>query len=162
MRRRDRSGRVRAGHVIVATQLPFLDRGLFFAKAHPTTSYAIAAAVDAELGSPWDVHQRRPADAIGAVDAGRRWPPARDRRRRGTQARRRARHAPLATNGSRRSSPTASGSTRRVPLVDARLHPLSTSSPTSAVSDGATTASSPRPGFAKWGMTKGTLPRRSC
>ena len=38
--------RVRAGHVIVATQLPFLDRGLFFAKAHPTTSYAIAAAVD--------------------------------------------------------------------------------------------------------------------
>ena len=39
--------RVRAGHVIVATQLPFLDRGLFFAKAHPTTSYAIAAAVDA-------------------------------------------------------------------------------------------------------------------
>ena len=39
-------GRVRAGHVIVATQLPFLDRGLFFAKAHPTTSYAVAAAVD--------------------------------------------------------------------------------------------------------------------
>ena len=37
---------LRAGHVIVATQLPFLDRGLFFAKAHPTTSYAIAAAVD--------------------------------------------------------------------------------------------------------------------
>jgi nitrite reductase/ring-hydroxylating ferredoxin subunit len=32
--------------VIVATQLPFLDRGLFFAKAHPTTSYAIAAAVE--------------------------------------------------------------------------------------------------------------------
>ncbi len=25
----------------VATQLPFLDRGIFFAKAHPTTSYAI-------------------------------------------------------------------------------------------------------------------------
>jgi len=39
-------GRVRAARVIVATQLPFLDRGLFFAKAHPTTSYAIAAAVD--------------------------------------------------------------------------------------------------------------------
>jgi glycine/D-amino acid oxidase-like deaminating enzyme/nitrite reductase/ring-hydroxylating ferredoxin subunit len=38
--------RIRASHVIVATQLPFLDRGLFFAKAHPTTSYAIAAAVD--------------------------------------------------------------------------------------------------------------------
>lgn len=40
-------GRIRAGHVLVATQLPFLDRGLFFAKAHPTTSYAIAAGSDA-------------------------------------------------------------------------------------------------------------------
>jgi glycine/D-amino acid oxidase-like deaminating enzyme/nitrite reductase/ring-hydroxylating ferredoxin subunit len=39
-------GRVRARHVVVATQLPFLDRGLFFAKAHPTKSYAVAAAVD--------------------------------------------------------------------------------------------------------------------
>ena len=28
-------GVVRARHVVVATQLPFLDRGLFFAKAHP-------------------------------------------------------------------------------------------------------------------------------
>jgi glycine/D-amino acid oxidase-like deaminating enzyme/nitrite reductase/ring-hydroxylating ferredoxin subunit len=40
------SGRVRAAHVVVATQLPFLDRGLFFAKAHPVKSYAVAAAVD--------------------------------------------------------------------------------------------------------------------
>jgi glycine/D-amino acid oxidase-like deaminating enzyme/nitrite reductase/ring-hydroxylating ferredoxin subunit len=39
-------GRVRAGHVVVATQLPILDRGLFFAKAHPTKSYAVAATVD--------------------------------------------------------------------------------------------------------------------
>ena len=39
-------GRVRAGHVIVATQLPFLDRGLFFARAHPTKSYAVAAAIE--------------------------------------------------------------------------------------------------------------------
>jgi len=39
---------VRAGHVVVATQLPFLDRGLFFAKAHPMKSYAIAAEVDDE------------------------------------------------------------------------------------------------------------------
>jgi glycine/D-amino acid oxidase-like deaminating enzyme/nitrite reductase/ring-hydroxylating ferredoxin subunit len=40
-------GRVRAGHVVLATQMPFLDRGLFFAKAHPTKSYAVAATVDA-------------------------------------------------------------------------------------------------------------------
>jgi glycine/D-amino acid oxidase-like deaminating enzyme/nitrite reductase/ring-hydroxylating ferredoxin subunit len=41
-----REGRVRAGHVVVATQLPFLDRGFFFAKAHPPKSYAVAATVD--------------------------------------------------------------------------------------------------------------------
>jgi len=40
------SGRIRADHVIVATQLPFLDRGLFFAKAHPMKSYAVATAID--------------------------------------------------------------------------------------------------------------------
>jgi glycine/D-amino acid oxidase-like deaminating enzyme/nitrite reductase/ring-hydroxylating ferredoxin subunit len=39
-------GEIRARHVVVATQLPFLDRGLYFAKAHPTKSYAVAAAVD--------------------------------------------------------------------------------------------------------------------
>ena len=45
------SGSVRARHVVVATQLPFLDRGFFFAKAHPTKSYAVAASVaDAPRG----------------------------------------------------------------------------------------------------------------
>jgi len=40
------SGRIRARHVIVATQLPFLDRGLHFAKAHPMKSYAVAGSID--------------------------------------------------------------------------------------------------------------------
>jgi glycine/D-amino acid oxidase-like deaminating enzyme/nitrite reductase/ring-hydroxylating ferredoxin subunit len=40
-------GELRARHVVVATQLPFLDRGLYFAKAHPTKSYAVAAPIDA-------------------------------------------------------------------------------------------------------------------
>jgi glycine/D-amino acid oxidase-like deaminating enzyme/nitrite reductase/ring-hydroxylating ferredoxin subunit len=40
------SGRVLARHVVVATQLPFLDRGLFFAKAHPQKSFAVSAEVD--------------------------------------------------------------------------------------------------------------------
>lgn len=40
------SGSVRARHVVVATQLPFLDRGLFFAKAHPQKSYAVAAEAE--------------------------------------------------------------------------------------------------------------------
>lgn len=38
-------GAVRARHVVVATQLPFLDRGLFFSKAHPLQSHAVAAEV---------------------------------------------------------------------------------------------------------------------
>lgn len=40
-------GTVHARHVIIATQLPFLDRGLFFAKAHPQKSYAVAGRVEA-------------------------------------------------------------------------------------------------------------------
>jgi glycine/D-amino acid oxidase-like deaminating enzyme/nitrite reductase/ring-hydroxylating ferredoxin subunit len=41
------SGVIRAKQVVVATQMPFLDRGLFFARAHPGKSYAIAARLDA-------------------------------------------------------------------------------------------------------------------
>ena len=37
---------VRAAFVVVATQLPFLDRGAFFAKAHPEREYALAVALD--------------------------------------------------------------------------------------------------------------------
>jgi glycine/D-amino acid oxidase-like deaminating enzyme/nitrite reductase/ring-hydroxylating ferredoxin subunit len=39
-------GRVLAGDVVLATHLPFEDKGLFFAKAHPSRSYAVAAPVD--------------------------------------------------------------------------------------------------------------------
>lgn len=42
-------GEVRAGHVVVATLLPFLDRGGFFAKCHPTRSYAMAVRVAGEV-----------------------------------------------------------------------------------------------------------------
>lgn len=34
-------GRIAAEHVVLATHLPILDRGLFFAKTHPTRSYAM-------------------------------------------------------------------------------------------------------------------------
>ncbi len=36
-----------AGSVVVATHLPFLDRGLFFTKAHPHRSYVVASHMDA-------------------------------------------------------------------------------------------------------------------
>ena len=41
-------GSIRATHVVVATQMPFLHRGLLFAKAHPEKSYAVSARVDAD------------------------------------------------------------------------------------------------------------------
>ena len=44
-------GTLRARDVIVATHLPFLDRGLFFAKTYPHRSYAVAAAI-AEDSAP--------------------------------------------------------------------------------------------------------------
>jgi glycine/D-amino acid oxidase-like deaminating enzyme/nitrite reductase/ring-hydroxylating ferredoxin subunit len=37
---------VTAEQVVVATHLPFLDRGLFFARCHPERSYVVAAPVD--------------------------------------------------------------------------------------------------------------------
>jgi glycine/D-amino acid oxidase-like deaminating enzyme/nitrite reductase/ring-hydroxylating ferredoxin subunit len=42
------TGTVRASYVVIATQLPFTDRGLFFTKAHPLKSYAIAAPIAEE------------------------------------------------------------------------------------------------------------------
>jgi glycine/D-amino acid oxidase-like deaminating enzyme/nitrite reductase/ring-hydroxylating ferredoxin subunit len=37
--------RVRAGHVVVASHLSFLDRGLYFARCHPERSYVVAGHV---------------------------------------------------------------------------------------------------------------------
>lgn len=43
---RTSGGTIRANDVVFATHLPFLDRGLHFAKAHPQMSYAVAAPVE--------------------------------------------------------------------------------------------------------------------
>ena len=42
-------GVVRAEHVVVATQYPFVDRALLFPRVHPKRSYAIAGRVDGAL-----------------------------------------------------------------------------------------------------------------
>jgi glycine/D-amino acid oxidase-like deaminating enzyme/nitrite reductase/ring-hydroxylating ferredoxin subunit len=42
-------GDVVAADVVVATLLPFVDLGGFFAKAHPVSSYALAARIDGDL-----------------------------------------------------------------------------------------------------------------
>ena len=41
--------RVRAEHVVLATHLPILDRGLFFAKTHPMRSYALTARLKGDV-----------------------------------------------------------------------------------------------------------------
>jgi glycine/D-amino acid oxidase-like deaminating enzyme/nitrite reductase/ring-hydroxylating ferredoxin subunit len=40
---RTRRGTITAGHVVVATHFPFLDRGGYFARMHPERSYIVAA-----------------------------------------------------------------------------------------------------------------------
>jgi glycine/D-amino acid oxidase-like deaminating enzyme/nitrite reductase/ring-hydroxylating ferredoxin subunit len=45
-------GAVLATDVIVATNLPFLDRGLFFTKVHPKRSYAVAGYVTEGVSAP--------------------------------------------------------------------------------------------------------------
>ncbi|HET8951662.1 MAG TPA: FAD-dependent oxidoreductase [Solirubrobacteraceae bacterium] len=41
-------GRVKAGHVVLATHFPFLDRTLAFARVHPQRSYALACRIAGE------------------------------------------------------------------------------------------------------------------
>jgi glycine/D-amino acid oxidase-like deaminating enzyme/nitrite reductase/ring-hydroxylating ferredoxin subunit len=44
--RLENGGSLTAGHVIIATEMPLLDRGLFFARLRPQMSYAVAAPAD--------------------------------------------------------------------------------------------------------------------
>lgn len=49
-------GRITASDVIIATNMPFLDRGLFFTKVHPWRSYAVAGEVSGEVSAPEGMH----------------------------------------------------------------------------------------------------------
>jgi Rieske Fe-S protein len=57
-------GTIRAGHVVLATHLPFLDRGLFFAKAHPRKSYAIAARIQSQAPLGMYISVEQPTRSI--------------------------------------------------------------------------------------------------
>ena len=106
----------------LATHLPFMDRGLFFAKAHPHRSYAVAAPIDPDEAAGRDVHQRRRADPLGAHDP-RRDAAADPGRRPGAQARARRRRArALRRPRGFSARALAGGRPGRVPLVDAGLH----------------------------------------
>ena len=72
------SGRtVTAAHVIVATHIPFLDRGFYFARTHPERSYVVAAPLRDTASAPAAMYlsTESPAHSIRVheLDDGRRF-----------------------------------------------------------------------------------------
>jgi glycine/D-amino acid oxidase-like deaminating enzyme/nitrite reductase/ring-hydroxylating ferredoxin subunit len=65
--RTEGGARLRAGRVIVATHLPFLDRGLYFARTHPERSYVIAARVKGEVPQGMYLSDESPAHSLRAL-----------------------------------------------------------------------------------------------
>jgi glycine/D-amino acid oxidase-like deaminating enzyme/nitrite reductase/ring-hydroxylating ferredoxin subunit len=63
----DTGAEVRAGHVIVATHLPIMDRGLFFARTHPERSYVLLARVRGDLPSGMYLSDESPAHSLRSV-----------------------------------------------------------------------------------------------
>jgi glycine/D-amino acid oxidase-like deaminating enzyme/nitrite reductase/ring-hydroxylating ferredoxin subunit len=66
-------GEVRARDVVVATHLPILDRGLFFAKTHPSRAYVLAAAFDAGAPTGMYISTETPTHSVRSAprDGGR-------------------------------------------------------------------------------------------
>lgn len=62
-------GRVRAGHLILATGTPILDRGLYFAKQEAFRSYALAFRVPGELPSGMYLSVDRPTRSLRTAPA---------------------------------------------------------------------------------------------
>jgi glycine/D-amino acid oxidase-like deaminating enzyme/nitrite reductase/ring-hydroxylating ferredoxin subunit len=63
----DRSAQVRAKHVVVATLLPFLDRGGHFARAFPSRSYVLTARVRGGLPDAMLINAVAPLHSIRSV-----------------------------------------------------------------------------------------------
>ena len=61
-------GTIAADHVVVATLLPFVDLGGFFAKAHPLRSYALAVRIDGEIPEGMYLGADSPTRSIRPVD----------------------------------------------------------------------------------------------
>ena len=60
-------GRIQADHVVVATLMPFLDRGGFFARAFPSRSYAITARLGDSPTQGMYINAMSPIRSIRAV-----------------------------------------------------------------------------------------------
>lgn len=67
---RTEQGSLRAGQVVVATLLPFLDRGAHFARAYPSTSYVVTARVRGDLPDAMLHAAAPPTHSIRAVPFG--------------------------------------------------------------------------------------------
>jgi glycine/D-amino acid oxidase-like deaminating enzyme/nitrite reductase/ring-hydroxylating ferredoxin subunit len=65
--RTGRGGRVRAGDAIVATHLPILDRGLYFARSHPERSYALLARLAGTVPQGMYLSDESPPHSLRAV-----------------------------------------------------------------------------------------------
>jgi nitrite reductase/ring-hydroxylating ferredoxin subunit len=65
--RTDAGYTVRAGHVIVATHLPILDRGLFFARTHPERSYILLARLREEVPRGMYLSDESPSHSLRSV-----------------------------------------------------------------------------------------------
>jgi glycine/D-amino acid oxidase-like deaminating enzyme/nitrite reductase/ring-hydroxylating ferredoxin subunit len=62
--------RISAGHVVVATHLPILDRGLYFARAHAERSYVLLARVRGEVPNGMYLSDESPAHSLRSVSTG--------------------------------------------------------------------------------------------
>jgi len=59
--------KVRAGHVLIATHLPILDRGLYFARTHPERSYVMLARLRGAVPQGMYLSDENPAHSLRAV-----------------------------------------------------------------------------------------------
>jgi glycine/D-amino acid oxidase-like deaminating enzyme/nitrite reductase/ring-hydroxylating ferredoxin subunit len=62
-------GSIEADHVVVATLMPFLDRGVFFARAYPNRSYVITARIRGEPPQAMLINPGSPTRSIRSVPA---------------------------------------------------------------------------------------------
>jgi glycine/D-amino acid oxidase-like deaminating enzyme/nitrite reductase/ring-hydroxylating ferredoxin subunit len=63
---------VSAGHVIVATQIPFLDRGLFFARAGVERSYGLSLEIDGPIPQGMYIRAESPSHTLRPIPWGDR------------------------------------------------------------------------------------------
>jgi glycine/D-amino acid oxidase-like deaminating enzyme/nitrite reductase/ring-hydroxylating ferredoxin subunit len=61
---------VRAGHALVATHLPILDRGLYFARSHPERSYVLLARLRGPVPQGMYLSDESPSHSLRSVVAG--------------------------------------------------------------------------------------------